>query len=109
MEYKELQKEKEELLKKLSNPEFLSDKNQFEEASRQLKQIESELNIQKELIKVEKKIKEDQEILSESIDEDLITLAKEDLKKNEQLKEKILKKQEIKNSENDEINENIKG
>ncbi|MDD4994523.1 MAG: PCRF domain-containing protein [Candidatus Pacebacteria bacterium] len=109
MEYKELQKEKEELLKKLSDPEFLSDKNQFEEASRQLKKIESELNIQKELIKIEKKIKEDQEILSESIDEDLLALAKEDLEKNEQLKEKILKKQEIKNSENDEINENIKG
>ena len=104
-----LQKEKEILLKKLGNPEFLSDKSNFEEASRQLKKIETELSIKKELSKIEKKIKEAQEILSETTDEDLVALAEEELKKNEQLKERILQNQEKESLENNEANTNIKG
>ena len=43
MKLKELETEKEELFKKLSNPEFLSNKKNFEEASRKLKKIEEEI------------------------------------------------------------------
>jgi peptide chain release factor 1 len=109
MNLKELQKEKETLLKKLSNPEFLSDKSKFEEASRKLKKIETELNTKKEFSKIEKKIKEAREILSETTDEDLLALAEEELKKNEQLKEKILQNEEKENLEKNQTNTNIKG
>jgi peptide chain release factor 1 len=109
MKLEELKKEKEELLKKLSNPEFLSDKRIFKEASQQLKQIETELNVQKELTKIEKKIKEAQEILSEATDGDLLALAEEELKKNEKLKEKTLQNQKKESLKKNEINADIAG
>lgn len=94
MDFNQLQKEKEILLKKLSNPEFLSNKIKFEQASRELKTIEKELNAKKEIARLDKKIKEAQEILIESTDDDLLTLAREELEKNQKLKEKLLQKQE---------------
>lgn len=90
MELEKLRKEKRELLKKLSNPEFLSDNKSFEEASRQLKKIEEEINILKEIAKTKKKIKEAQEILAEATDDDLLSLAEEDLQKNEALRKELI-------------------
>lgn len=109
MELNQLQKEKEELLKKLGNPEFLSDKKTFEETSRKLKKIEIEINTRKELAKIEKKIKEAQEILAETTDSDLLSLAEEELKKNQILKNKFLQKQKEETLKNNEANTNIKG
>ncbi|MFA5360593.1 MAG: PCRF domain-containing protein [Candidatus Paceibacterota bacterium] len=111
MELEKLQKEKEKLLKKLSDPEFLSDKQAFEETSRQLKKIESEINSQKEIDKIEKKIREAQEILAEATDDELLALAKEELEKNQVLKDKFLqnqKKQKESDYNNNEDNDNIK-
>lgn len=90
MELEKLEKEKENLFKKLSDPEFLSNKKNFEEASRQLKKIEEKINFLKTLAKTEKKIKEAEEILAEATDDELLSLAEEDLKKNKEIKEKIL-------------------
>ena len=67
MDLENLIKEKEQLLKKLSNPEFLSNSRNFEEASCRLKEIEQKINLLKEIKKAEKKITEAQEILAEEI------------------------------------------
>jgi len=101
MNLNQLQKEKEELLKKLSDPEFLSDKIKFEGASRKLKKIEKELLIQREIGRIEKKIKEAQEILAEATDDELLALAKEELQKNKALKDKLSQKEKEEMQAND--------
>lgn len=100
MELEKLEKEKEDLFKKLSDPEFLSNKKDFEEASRQLKKIEEKINFLKTLAKTERKIKEAEEILAEATDDELLSLAEEDLKKNKEIKEKILVEKEKKLEKN---------
>lgn len=88
----ELEKEKENILKKLSDPEFLSNYKNFEEVSKKLKDIEEELNLIKEILKAKKKIIEAKNILSESGDKDLIDLAEKEIKENEDIIEKISQK-----------------
>ena len=100
MKLEKLEKEKEELFKKLSDPGFLSNRKNFEEASRQLKKIEEEINFLRTLAKIEKKIKEAEEILAEATDDELLSLAEEDIKKNKELKENLLSKLEEKKLEN---------
>ncbi len=90
MDLENLIKEKEQLLKKLSNPEFLSNSKNFEEASCRLKEIEQKINLLKEIKKAEKKIAEAQEILAEASDKELLNLAEEEIKKNEEIKKKAL-------------------
>ncbi len=90
MDLENLIKEKEQLLKKLSNPEFLSNSSNFEEASCRLKEIEQKINLLKEIKKAEKKILEAQEILAETSDKELLDLAEEEIKKNEEMKKKAL-------------------
>lgn len=90
----ELEQEKENILKKLSDPEFLSNYKNFEEASKKLKGIEEELNLLKEISKAEKKINEVKNILAENPDKEMIDLAEKEIKENEILIEKILKKLE---------------
>lgn len=108
MRLEKLQKEKEDLLKKLSDSGFLSNKKNFEEASRRLKKIEEEINTLKETAKIEKKIKEAEEILAEATDDELLSLAEEDLQKNKALKEKLLFER-IKKAEENDNSSNIKG
>jgi len=100
MKLEELEKEKEELFKKLSDPGFLSNRKNFEEASRKLKKIEEEINSLRTFAKIDKKIKEAEEILAEATDDDLLSLAEEDIKKNKELKENLLSKLERKKLEN---------
>ena len=100
MKLEELEKEKEELFKKLSDPGFLSNRKNFEEASRQLKKIEEEINFLRTLAKIDRKIKEAEEILAEATDDELLSLAEEDIKKNKELKENLLSKLEGKKLEN---------
>jgi len=90
MDLENLTKEKEQLLKKLSNPEFLSNSRNFEEASCRLKEIEQKINLLKEIKKAEKKITEAQEILAEASDKELLNLAEEEIKKNEEMKKEAL-------------------
>ncbi len=99
MKLKELETEKEELFKKLSNPEFLSNKKNFEEASRKLKKIEEEINSLRTFAKIDKRIKQAEEILAEATDDELLSLAEEDIKQNKELKEKLLIKIEDKKLE----------
>ena len=99
MDLENLIKEKEQLLKKLSNPEFLSNSRNFEEASCRLKEIEQKINLLKEIKKAEKKIAEAQEILAEANDKELLDLAEEEIKKNEEMKKKALNL--LKNQESD--------
>ena len=108
MKLEKLEKEKEYLFKKLSDPEFLSNKKNFEEASRKLKKIEGEIDFLKTIAKIEKKIKEAEEILAEATDDELLSLAEEDLKKNKELKEKILAEKVKKLEGNNDASE-IKG
>ncbi|MGE4554805.1 MAG: peptide chain release factor 1 [Candidatus Paceibacterota bacterium] len=89
-ELRNLKEKKEELLKKLSDPEFLSNKENFEKTSKELKEIEEKLFYLKELEKLEKKITEAQEILKEEVDPELRKLAEEEIKSCSQKKEKIL-------------------
>ena len=108
MKLEELEKEKDELFRKLSNPGFLSNRKNFEEASRQLKKIEEEINFLRTLLKIDKKIKEAEEILAEATDDELLSLAEEDIKKNKELKENLLAKLEAKKLEDDNTTK-IKG
>jgi len=94
MDLKTLQNQKEELLKKLSDPEFLSNSKNFEEASKNLKEIEEKIFILKEIAKAEKKIKEAEEILTETFDKELSSLAEEEIKKNKETKRIFLEKME---------------
>lgn len=90
MELEQLNAEKEQLLKKLSDPEFLSNPSNFEEASSRLKEIEQKINLLKELKQIEKKITQAQEILAEADEPELIDLANEEIKKNEERKQYLL-------------------
>lgn len=90
MDLEELNQEKEQLLKKLSDPEFLSNSGNFEEASSRLKEIEQKINFFKELKQAEKKILEAQEVLAEANEPELIDLANEEINKNEEKKKRIL-------------------
>ncbi len=108
----ELKKQKEELLKKLSNPEFLSNREKFEEASRELKTIEEKIFLFKEIEKLDKKINEAQEILKEANETELIDLANEEINKNLEKKQNIiekLQKIEEKENENSDLKNNISG
>ena len=112
MSLDELKKQKEELLKKLSNPEFLSNREKFEEASRELKAIEEKIFLFKEIEKLDKKINEAQEILKEANETELIDLANEEINKNLEKKQNIiekLQKIEEKESENPDLKNNISG
>ena len=103
MKLKELEKEKEELFKKLSDPEFLSNKNNFEEASRQLKKIEEKIDFLKKLEKIERKIKEAEMILAEATDDELLSLAEEEIKKNQELKDNLLAKSDTEKLDSDNV------
>jgi peptide chain release factor 1 len=112
MSLDELKKQKEELLKKLSNPEFLSNREKFEEASRELKAIEEKIFLFKEIEKLDKKINEAQEILKEANETELIDLANEEINKNLEKKQNIiekLQKIEEKENENSDLKNNISG
>ena len=112
MSLDELKKQKEELLKKLSNPEFLSNREKFEETSRELKAIEEKIFLFKEIEKLDKKINEAQEILKEANETELIDLANEEINKNLEKKQNIiekLQKIEEKENENSDLKNNISG
>jgi len=104
-----LKKQKAAILKKLSQPEFLSNKKTFEEYSRKLKNIEKDIFLLEKIQKTAKKIEEDKEILNQASDDELIALAEEDLKKNIQLRENLLetKKEREKKEKNPSLK--IKG
>jgi peptide chain release factor 1 len=99
MDLEQLIQEKEQLLKKLSDPGFLSNTSNFEEASRHLRELDEKITLLKNIRKAEKKIKEAQEILTDASDQELIALAEDEIKTNEDLKNKSLKSLERQNED----------
>ena len=100
-----LKKEKSDILKKLSSPEFLSNRQDFEEYSKKLKELDKKINILDRIAKIQRKIKEDQDILNQETDDDLLLLAKEDLQKNNAIYQELL---ELQNKKDDTDNQRIK-
>jgi peptide chain release factor 1 len=105
-ELSKLIEEKNELLKKLSDPEFLSNSANFQTASRQLKELETRINILQNIEKAEKKIQEAQSLLSEANELELIQLAEEEIQKNTELKNKYL--EQLKKLDENESQERVK-
>jgi len=105
-ELSKLIEEKNELLKKLSDPEFLSNSTNFQTASRQLKELETRINILQNIEKAEKKIQEAQSLLGEANELELIQLAEEEIQKNTELKNKYL--EQLKKLDENESRERVK-
>jgi peptide chain release factor 1 len=102
-ELQKLIEEKIELLKKLSDPEFLSNTINFQTASRHLKELENKINILENIEKANKKIEEAQSLLAEANDPEMIKLIEEEITKNNELKNKYLKQlKELNENENKE-------
>ena len=101
----DLKKEKSDILKKLSDPEFLSNRQQFEEYSRKLKKLDKTIVLLEKIERVQRKIDEDQEILNQETDDDLLDLAKEDLQKNIEIHKQLI---ELKNQRHTENKQKIK-
>ena len=105
-ELSKLIEEKNELLKKLSDPEFLSNSTNFQTASRQLKELETRINILQNIEKAEKKIQQAQSLLGEANELELIQLAEEEIQKNTELKNKYL--EQLKKLDENESQERVK-
>jgi len=109
-EIEKAHKEKEEILKKLSDPEFLLQRSKFQQATKRLAFLTSWLKLAEEKNEIIKKIEEAKQILSAEKDEGLLALAEEDLKIQE---DKLLKIEndlkELENQEKNEGNHLIKG
>ncbi len=100
-----IEKEYAEILKKLSDPELISNWGKFEELSKRKNFLEKILNKEKEIEAIKNEIKENQAIISAREDQELIALAETELS-HLQEKEKISEK-ELKNllSKGDEAGE----
>jgi len=87
-----IEKEYNELLNQLSDPELISDWERFEELSKKKEHLEKIINKYKELEEAQKKIEENKSIISAGEIPELITLAQEEI---DSLitKEKILEKE----------------
>jgi len=78
--FEAIKKEYEEILEKLSDPELISDWKKFEELSKKKNELEKIIEKQKEIEEIEKKINENKLILSSGEDQELASLATEELK-----------------------------
>lgn len=76
-----LKKERDDLTKKLADPEIFSDVKKSQELSKRFSEVEKILTKHEELEKIEAEIKETEQILKEETDPELINLAEDDLKK----------------------------
>lgn len=100
------EKKYKKIIEQLSDPELISNKEKFEELSKEKKQLEEIVETERELRKIEKQIKENNEIINSGQDSELSLLAKteiENLKKKEEILRKTAKGTNQGNSE-DNIN-----
>jgi len=96
----DLKKEYEDLSQKLLDPKIISDKKQYQEISKRFFLLQKIIEKQEKLNKIEKNIKESQEIIEIEKDPELINLAKEEIEKLSKEKESIQKElNEIKNDD----------
>jgi len=106
---KNLKQEKSMVVSKMSDPEVLKNKEEYEGLVRELKDIDKWLFYLEDLERVEKHIEEDNSMLENEIDEEIVNEANADLSKNMDKKEAILKQidkliEEESVSEDDRIN-----
>ena len=80
MEIEEIKKEYDLILKKLTDPELISNFEKFKELSKEKENLEKILEKIEEIKNLEKEIKENEIILNSKEDEELISLAEEELK-----------------------------
>lgn len=85
-----LKEEESEILKKLSDPEFLFDKNFIETNTVRLKYLQERISLIEKLQKIEKIIQEAEEILNSDNNKDISLLAKEEKELSEKQKENII-------------------
>lgn len=88
---KSAEKEYNDILNQLENPELISDWEKFEELSQQKKKLEKIIEKAKELKDIGIRIEESKEILKSEDDHDLITLAQSDISALKEKKEIIEK------------------
>jgi len=79
-DFKKTNEEYESLLEQLSNPELISDWEKFEELSKKKQELEKIIEKQKEIEEIKNKIEENKLILSSGEDQELVSLAMEELK-----------------------------
>ena len=91
-----IEKEYNELLNQLSNPELISDWERFEELSKKKEYLEKIINKYKELEETQKKIEENKSIISAGEIPELITLAQEEI-------DSLITKEKILGKELDQI------
>ncbi len=84
----ELQREYNELLEEMANPEGITDWEGFGEKKKLLEEIVSKKN---ELEETNKRLRENEEVIKEGGDEDLVLMAKEENERLEKEKEEIIK------------------
>jgi peptide chain release factor 1 len=80
MEIEEIKKEYESILKKLADPELISNFEKFKELSKEKENLEKILEKIEEIKSVEREVKENEIILNSKEDEELISLAEEEIK-----------------------------
>jgi peptide chain release factor 1 len=106
---KNLKQEKLKVVSKMSDPEVLKNKEEYEDLVREMKDIDKWLFYLEDLERVEKHIEEDNLMLENEVDEEIINEVNVDLNKNADKKEAILKQidkliEEENVSEDDRIN-----
>ncbi len=87
----EVKEKYEKILKNLQNPEIVKNREKLIELSKEKKSLEAVIKPYEGYNEVERKIGEDRKIIEESEDQELITLAKEEIQDLEKKKEKFIK------------------
>jgi len=77
----DLKKEYKDLSQKLSNPKILSDKGEYQKLSKKFSLLQRIIEKKENLKKIGENIKESQEIVETEKDQELVNLAKEEIKK----------------------------
>jgi len=106
MEIEEVKKDYDEILKKLTDPELISDFEKFQQLSKKKERLEKILEKLEEIKNLEREIKENEMISNSKEDEELMALAEEEIKSQRERKrhsEGELKKLLAQNGEESEV------
>ncbi len=102
MDIKSIQKEYEKISNKLSEPEVFSNLKKFQELSRRHTELKEMVGLASDIENIDKNIAENEEIIKEEDDQELVTLALEELQsikeEKKALEEKLKKLLQEKNS-----------
>ena len=79
------------ILESLQDPELVKDREKLIELSREKKSLEMIINVYEEYNKIDQKIEEDKTLITETNDQELISLAKDEIQNLEKKKEILIK------------------